>query len=50
MGTGNSRIFLCIGSSGIPYLYSVSLLAKLCEVLLEFPKGLIKIFGLFHFM
>lgn len=38
----------CFLSLDIPYSYSMSLLAELCEVMLQFPQGLIKIFGLFH--
>lgn len=47
---GQFTLFSELGSLDIPYSYSVSLLAKLCEVLMPFPQELIKIFGLFHFM
>lgn len=49
-GNGQFSFFSEHGSLDIPYLYSVSLLAKLCEVFLKFPMELIKIFGLFKFM
>lgn len=49
-GNGQCTCFYELGSLDIAYSYSVSLLAELCEVLLQFPQGLIKIFGLFHFM
>lgn len=49
-GNRQFTLFFEIGSLDIPYSYSVSLLAELCEALLKFPQGLIKIFGLFHFM